>query len=179
MTLDDFHALWLQRDYPDLSEKGKESYDTIWPKFEAVKGMKMREINTETIQPLVDLKIEKGRSRSQQEKIRSMYSLLCQLAMEKNVIDRNYANFLKLSKQKEIRRDVFTKAEIEAVLKDAAACETSKIIAIFLYTGFRIQELLLGMPPAATRATRRPATSADGIITPRWSGWAYGPPSGP
>ncbi|WP_298016732.1 site-specific integrase [uncultured Dysosmobacter sp.] len=145
MTLDDFHALWLQRDYPDLSEKGKESYDTIWPKFESVKGMKMREVNTETIQPLVDLEIEKGRSRSQQEKIRSMYSLLCQLAMEKNVIDRNYANFLKLSKQKKVKRDVFTKAEIEAIIKDAATCETSKIIAIFLYTGFRIQELM-GMP---------------------------------
>lgn len=142
LTLDDLHEIWLKRDYPDLTAKGKATYDSIWPKFEAVKGIKMREINTETIQPLVDAEIKKGRSRSQQEKIRSMYSLLCQLAMEKNIIDRNYAVFLKLSTQGAVQRDVFTEEEIAKVVADAAVCDTSKIIAIFLYTGFRIQELL-------------------------------------
>jgi len=44
--------------------------------------MKLREINTETIQSLVDLEIKKGRSWSQQEKIRNMY-LLCQIGMKK------------------------------------------------------------------------------------------------
>ncbi len=40
------------------------------------------------------------------------------------------------------KRDVFTEEEIKLVLADAAVNETSKIIAIFLYTGFRLQELL-------------------------------------
>lgn len=142
MTLDDLHELWLKRDYPDLTAKGKATYDSIWTKFESVKNMKMRDIGTDTIQPLVDAEIKKGRSRSQQEKIRSMYSLLCQIAMEKNIIDRNYATFLKLSTQGKVQRDVFTEQEIQRVVEDAAANDTSKIIAIYLYTGFRIQELL-------------------------------------
>ena len=79
MTLEDCHDLWKERDYPQLTAKGKETYDAIWPKFAPLKGMKMREITTETVQPLVDAEISKGRSRSQQEKIRSMYSLLCQI----------------------------------------------------------------------------------------------------
>ena len=71
-----------------------------------------------------------------------MFSLLRQIAMEKNIIDRNYATFLKLSTQGKVQRDVFTEQEIQRVVDDAAASDTSKIIAIYLYTGFRIQELL-------------------------------------
>jgi integrase len=71
-----------------------------------------------------------------------MYSLLCQLAMELDIIDRNYALFLSLSQQKQIQRDVYTLDEINAVVADAATCDASKIIAIFLYTGFRIEELM-------------------------------------
>jgi integrase len=114
----------------------------------------MRDITTTTIQPLADSEIAKGRSRSTQEKIRSIYSLLCQRAMELDIIDRNYAQFLSLSEQKTVKRDVFTEDEINLVLTDAAVNETSKIIAIFLYTGFRLQELL-DMP-------------MSGVDTQRW-----------
>lgn len=155
LTLDDVHKIWLERDYPDLTAKGKSTYDVIWNKFESVKHIKMRDINTATIQVLVDKEKNQGRSRSQQEKIRSMYSLLCQLAMELDIIDRNYATFLKLSQQAKVQRDTFTEKEIQLILKDAATCDTSKIIAIFLYTGFRLEELL-SMP-------------LSGVDTKNWS----------
>ena len=142
LTLQDIYDIWKARDYPDLTPKGRATYDTIWPKFAPVAALRMRDVTTETIQPLVDAEIQKGRSRSQQEKIRSMYSLLCQIAMERDIIDRNYAQFLRLSSQGVVTRDLFTEEEIQAVLRDAAACDTSKIIAILLYTGFRINELL-------------------------------------
>lgn len=142
LALKDVYDIWKEKDYPKLTDKGRETYDLAWSKFETVKDMKMRDVNTTTIQTLVDSEIAKGRSRSTQEKIRSMYSLLCQRAMELDVIDRNYAQFLSLSEQKTVKRDVFTENEINLVLTDAAINETSKIIAIFLYTGFRLQELL-------------------------------------
>lgn len=141
-TLDDVHELWLSREYLTLDQDTKDSYDFAWAKFESIKQKKMREINTETVQALIDAEIKKGRSRSQQQKIRSMYSVLCKVAMEKDIIDRNYSTFLRLSAQADVRRDVFTLEEIDLVLKDAATNETSKIIAIFLHTGFRISELI-------------------------------------
>lgn len=142
LTLQDVYDIWKNRDYPKLTDKGRETYDLAWAKFSCVKGLKMRDINTATIQELVDAEIKKGRSRSTQEKIRSMYSLLCQRAMELDIIDRNYAQFLSLSEQRVVKRDVFTEEEIKVVLADAVVSDTSKIIAIFLYTGFRLQELL-------------------------------------
>lgn len=154
LTLQDVYEIWKEKDYPKLTDKGKETYDLAWSKFETVKNIKMRDITTATIQPLIDSEIAKGRSRSTQEKIRSMYSLLCQRAMELDIIDRNYAQFLSLSTQKTVKRDVFTEDEINLVLTDAAVNETSKIIAIFLYTGFRLQELL-DMP-------------MSGVDTQRW-----------
>lgn len=126
-TLQDVYDVWKGKGYPKLTAKGKETYDIVWPKFESVKGLKMRDINTAAIQPLIDLEIAKGRSRSAQEKIRSMYSLLCQRAMELDMIDRNYAQFLSLSGQTAVKRDVFTEDEISRVLAGAATSETSKI----------------------------------------------------
>lgn len=147
-TLDDVHELWLGREYLNLDADTKASYGHAWAKFEPIKQKKMREITTETVQALIDAEIQKGRSRSQQEKIRAMYSVLCKVAMEKDIIDRNYAAFLRLSAQKDVQRDVFTLEEIDRVLADAATSDTSKIIAIFLYTGFRISELI-SMPLAS------------------------------
>ncbi|WP_312942955.1 site-specific integrase [Oscillibacter sp.] len=154
LTLQDVYDIWKDKDYPKLSAKSKEMYDLAWGKFEDVKPKKMRDISTATIQALVDVEVSKARSRSTQEKIRSLYSLLCQRAMELDIIDRNYAQFLSLSEQKAVQRDVFTEEEINLVLADAATSETSKIIAIFLYTGFRLQELL-DMP-------------LSGVDTQRW-----------
>lgn len=141
-TLDEVHEFWLSREYLELDKDTKGSYDNAWKKFEEIKNLKMRDVNTETVQPLIDAAKERGQSRSTQEKIRSVFSLLCQIAMEKDIIDRNYADFLRLSSQDKIQRDVFTPEEIQTVVKDAATCDTSKIIAILLYTGFRINELM-------------------------------------
>lgn len=141
-TLDDVHEFWLNREYLELDADTKGSYDNAWKKFGKIKNLKMRDVNTETVQVIVDEAKDKKQSRSTQEKIRSVYSLLCQVAMEKDIIDRNYADFLRLGAQEAVQRDVFTPEEIDLVVKDAATCDTSKIIAILLYTGLRISELM-------------------------------------
>ena len=54
LTLQDVYDIWKNRDYPKLTDKGRETYDLAWAKFSCVKDLKMRDINTATIQELVD-----------------------------------------------------------------------------------------------------------------------------
>ena len=63
--------------------------------------------------------------------------------MRKDILDRNYADFLVLPRQEPVQRDTFTEDEILRLRADAdAGDETSMIILILIYTGYRINELL-------------------------------------
>ncbi|MPM30386.1 Tyrosine recombinase XerC [bioreactor metagenome] len=141
-TLEEVRELWKKEHYPVLSEKGRESYDLAWSLFEPIKENKMRDIRTEDVQKLVDVQVSKGRSRSQCEKIRGLYSQLCKVAMREDILDKNYALFLRLPKSKRPDRLVFTEKEIKMLKVDAKTNDTSKIILMLIYTGFRINELL-------------------------------------
>ena len=103
----------------------------------------MRTLRTEDVQKIVDADVAKGRSRSTVKKIQTLYSQLCQYAMRKDILDRNYADFLVLPRQEPVQRDTFTEDEILRLRADAdAGDETSMIILILIYTGYRINELL-------------------------------------
>ena len=136
LTMDEIHTLWQAQQYPRLSPKGKETYDLAWAKLEPLAPRKMRSIRTEDVQAIVDAEAEKGRSRSSLEKIRMLYSQLCKYAMKKDILDRNYAEYLVLPRQKPVVRDVFSEDEILRLKADAAAGgETSMVILILIYTG--------------------------------------------
>lgn len=144
LTLADIHTLWMAQHYPRIKDDAKLAYDSAWAKLEPLAGRKMRTLRTEDVQKIVDADVEKGLSRSTTQKIRTLYSQLCQYAMKKDIIDRNYAQFLILPKQKAIIRDVFTDEDIRRLKDDAAdGNETSMVILILIYTGYRLNELLL------------------------------------
>ena len=103
----------------------------------------MRTLRTEDVQAIVDADVAKGCGRSTTDKIRILYSQLCQYAMRKDIIDRNYTQYLVPPRRQPVQRDTFTEDEILRICADAdAGNETSMIIIILIYTGYRINELL-------------------------------------
>ena len=121
----------------------QEALEKLAGKLEPLAPRKMRTLRTEDVQKIVDADVAKGRSRSTVKKIQTLYSQLCQYAMRKDILDRNYADFLVLPRQEPVQRDTFTEDEILRLRADAdAGDETSMIILILIYTGYRINELL-------------------------------------
>lgn len=143
MTLEDIYTLWKAQHYPRLREDAVRGYEGSWVKLAPLAGRKMRSIRTEDVQKIIDADVEKGRSRSTVKKVQILYSQLCQYAMRRDIIDRNYADYLILPRQAPVLRDIFTEDEIQRLKADAdAGGETSMIILILIYTGYRINELL-------------------------------------
>lgn len=143
LTLQEIFTLWKAQHYPRLKEDACLAYDLAWSKLEPLAPRKMRTLRTEDVQKIVDADVAKGRSRSTVKKIQTLYSQLCQYAMRKDILDRNYADFLVLPRQEPVQRDTFTEDEILRLRADAdAGDETSMIILILIYTGYRINELL-------------------------------------
>lgn len=143
LTLGEIYTLWSAQHYARVSEHTRASYEYTWDKFQPLAARKMRSLRTEDVQALVDAETTDGRSRSTVKKIQTLYGQLCQYAMRRDIIDRNYADYLVLPRQAPVQRDTFTEEEIQRIRADAdAGNETSMVIMILIYTGYRISELL-------------------------------------
>lgn len=138
-TLKALYEEWADVHFRELTASGVQGYKTAWKYLEPIKNIKVREIRTSHFQECIDKCAEKY-SRAQCEKIRQLSSQLCKKAMEYDLLNKNYAQFLSLPKAQQKERDIFTSAEIRK-LKNNDSDETAKIILTLIYTGFRPNEL--------------------------------------
>lgn len=137
-TVQECYDKWSESHYLTISKSGEGSYKNAWRYFTPVRNMKMRDIKTSHLQKCIDLGAEKF-SRPICEKIKSLSSQLCKFAMQEDLINKNYAEFLKLPPIQESNVQPFNEDEIKILLKNTHN-ETVKIILILIYTGFRPTE---------------------------------------
>lgn len=147
MTVDDLHTLWLSRaEYKNLAKQSKDCYNAAWKKIpEDVKAIKMRELRTEDMQSCIDAHLEQsGTSLSY---IKSSFSRLYALALERDICHKDYSKFVKLPKKKKNEIHPFNAEEVEKIKKAAEnRVPYADVILILIYTGFRISELLALTP---------------------------------
>lgn len=140
-TIEDIYNDWKALHFKGLSRNGEQGYKTAWAYFESVKDIKMRDAKTDTFQACVKAATEKGHTRAVCEKIKHLASQLCKFAMQSDLINKNYAQFLILPKPTSKEKEIFTDEEI-ALLKQHDYDERAKIVLSLIYSGFRIDELL-------------------------------------
>lgn len=145
ITLAQVRERWMDAHYPSLTKSGMTNYNTAWEYFPPeLRNMKMEHVKTAHLQSVVDKAVEMDKSQSTCEKIKQLASQLCKWAMENDIINKNYAQFVKINARKSVPREPFTKDELRKVFryfKDSkdrdAAC-----ILLLCHTGFRPNEFL-------------------------------------
>lgn len=143
-TLKDVFERWRAVHYVDLSDKGKEGYETAWERLAPLHDRKMRDLKTIDFQRITDTamtktKVPRPLSRSGKEKIKQLASQLCKQAMVDDIISKNYGELIKLEREEKKEKQIFTEPEIELLSK--CDDQTAQIILVMIYTGFRINEL--------------------------------------
>lgn len=139
-TLEDIFLSWSQSHYENLTENGINGYEAAWKYLMVYRSEKMRDIRTAHFQAVVDNAVEQSKSRSTCEKIKQLCSQLCKSAMQNDLINKNYAQFIKLPKAAQREKSIFTASEID-LIKEHDSDETARIILTLIYSGMRINEL--------------------------------------
>ena len=145
-TVQDIYNEWKSSYFVNLTAAGIEGYEAAWKRLSSVKEMKMRDIRTRNLQEIIDTAVvvskdkERPLSISGKEKIIQLSSQLCQKAMEYDIINKNYAQFVILKREEKPEKQIFSPADIAKLEKDAAN-KTSRIILTLIYSGMRINEL--------------------------------------
>lgn len=139
-TLKDIYTSWSRIHFQNIGKKSIEGYEIAWKHLFPLYKRKIRDIRASDFQNIIDSLIEKGRSRSSCDKVRILANKLSTHALERDIINKNYAQFIKLPKEAKKEQEIFSDNEIEMLFKHQWK-QTAQIILTFIYSGMRIEEL--------------------------------------
>ena len=138
-TLEKLYDEWADVHFRELTDSGCQGYKTAWKYLQSIAKVKVRDLRTTDFQECIDI-CAKEFSRAQCEKVKQLSSQLCKKAMEYDLLNKNYAQFLVLPKSTSASREIFSAEEIR-ILKAHDNDERARIILTLIYTGFRPNEL--------------------------------------
>ncbi len=139
ITLGELYAEWSESKFKRISESTKDNYKAAWNYLSMYENEKLKELRKAHFQKVID---ENGnKSRSTLEKIKALSTMLYKHAIENDICDKNYAEFIDLPKSKSEEKKIFTDIEIKKMF-DNSSVEWVDTILILIYTGMRISEFL-------------------------------------
>ena len=138
VTLAELFNKWLEVKAPKLSYSNSRGLKSAYKHCSKYYGMKYRQIKSYQMQDCID---NCGCGSSMQWKIKNLFSHLDEFAFEMDIIDKMYSQITTADAAPETTREIFTRGEIAKLweLKDEPYVNT---VLIYLYTGFRLTELL-------------------------------------
>lgn len=133
-TLADIYKLWSAVHFKQI--KDSTVWIAMWKRLSPIHSVKMADIRAAHFQPFVDA----ATSKSSASKIKSLALMLCRYAMENDLINKNYAEFLKLPKFKKTEKIIFSSDQINTLWKHSDDKRVQVILSM-IYMGFRLGEM--------------------------------------
>lgn len=133
---ENWKASYLSR--KDLSKQSIQGYDAAYKNSVSLHDKRFMDLRTSHMQSVID-GLEK--SVSTKRKVKLLFNMLSNHAMQIDLTNKNYAQFVHVDGES-VKSDArFTQEEIDNLFEH---CETlfAKDVLILIYTGVRIQELM-------------------------------------
>ncbi len=138
ITLVVLYQRWAEIKLPKLGSSLQYSLKAAFKHCSKYYGVKYRSLRAYQMQDCID---NCGYGYSTQAAIKNLWGHLDQFAFELDIIDKMYSQLTSAPPIPETTREPFTDAQIESLwkIKDEPWVDT---VLIYIYTGFRLQELL-------------------------------------
>lgn len=124
------------------AQKTQDMYLTTWTYFEDLEDEPINEIKSAHIQDIVDNLLDEGKSYSSVHKVKVLASQLYKIAMQDDIINKNYAQFVILPDEPKPNNATFTEKEIDKIYKLAKTNYWARVMIVMIYTCMRPSELL-------------------------------------
>lgn len=140
-TFEDVFQMWKAKKYPDISASGQNGYTAAFKNSAPIHKLKMREIRSSHMDDIMQT-TEVG--HQSQVKMKTLWGQVFKYAIEHDIIQKNYADFVKV--RDEAPGTNKTAIPLEDREKIWAAIDAgnydAEIAMIYIYTGMRASELL-------------------------------------
>lgn len=140
-TFTDIFEMWKAKKYPSISKSGQNGYNSAFKNSEPLHNMKMRDIRAMHMEQIM-MTINGG--YQVQTRLKTFWGQLFKYAMEHDLIQKNYADFVKLRDKDPGTKRTDIPAEDREKIWQAidAGDRDAEIAMIYIYTGMRPTELL-------------------------------------
>jgi integrase len=139
ITLGELRDEWKAYYYRFIEKQTQDNYNAAWNYISPLQKTKVKELRTAQLQKIID---SCDKSRSTKEKIKAFCHLIFKYAMENDIVNKNYAEFLRLEKSVKEEKEVFTDLELKKLEENAPKVAGAECVLMMIYTGFRISEFL-------------------------------------
>ncbi len=138
VTLESLYAQWMEKKTSKIGKGTLSSLKSAYQHTKPIWSMKYKEIKSFHMQDIID---NCGRGYSTQWAIKNLFGHLDRFALEIDVINKGYAVLTTAEPIPDSKKVPFTVEEVQTVWehKDEPWMDS---ILVFLYSGFRISELL-------------------------------------
>lgn len=141
ITFGELYQEWAAAKYPTISKSTQGGYEISWRYLSRWEDIKVADIRTPHIQQAIDACYAEGKSKSMLTKLRTTAAVLLKYAMQNDIIDKNYAEFVQMPKMSKPKKQRFTDLEIKKLWKLQGEPWVDTALML-IYTGFRLNELL-------------------------------------
>lgn len=138
VTLAILYKRWSEIKLPKLGESLQGSLKAAYKHCSKYYGMKYRKMKSFHMQDCID---NCGRSPSTQASIKNLFGHLDRFAFECDIVDKMYSILITAEPTPETKRGIFTDKQIQT-LWEMVDQEYVDTVLIYIYTGFRLNELL-------------------------------------
>lgn len=143
LTFEGLYEQWKEQGYKNVGEQAKYAYKAAWDKFTAIYKYKVVDVKTPQLQFCVDRAAVNGAGHSSLVNMKLVASKLEKFAMQQDIINKNYAQFIVIPKKENTEKAVFNDFQLKKIEEGAKDnIGLSRHILILCYTGWRIQEYL-------------------------------------
>lgn len=138
-TLKDLYERWSKEYFSKISKSSVRTITSAWTRMRDIEDMLVRDIRVRHIKGLIE---DCDCSDQTKGRIKSTFNLMFDYAVERELVDKNYARDFNLKISREPAEDAhmsFTEDEIQKI--KSLDSEIAHQVLVQIYTGFRPQEL--------------------------------------
>ena len=142
-TVEQLFNMLVELKKDTLTKSGMTNYRSGFNYLEPHKKLKMREFRTVHVQDAINRANAEGKGYATWKKIQNVSSLMCQLAMANDLIDKNYAQLVTMPQAKQkTEKPSFSPVQLERMWQLWQSDDTVLAILAMCYIGLRINEFL-------------------------------------
>ena len=120
-----------------IGDASAENYYYVFRHFSSIGFLRIAELKTSELQACVDA----VPGKSMRTKMKAVANLTFKFALQNDVVDKNYAEFIVIERTEETEREPFNTAEIQKILDYASLNQYASYIAVLIFTGMRPNEM--------------------------------------
>ena len=138
----DLYKKWMDRHQEKVTQSTINCYKAAYKYLTSLYYVEFAKIRTEHLQKCID---DCPHGRRTKENMKALCTSLWRYAMERDLVDRNYAEYIYIRKEESAEKAAFSTAQLDRMWASIESVPDIKYVLLLCYTGMRLSEMLGAM----------------------------------